>query len=85
MVTNTKGIIEKVNHAFTRVTGYTVNEVAGKKTNIFQSGKHDQTFYQKICDSIPKHGYWQGEIWNKRKDGETLLEWLIISKVNIGK
>jgi NNP family nitrate/nitrite transporter-like MFS transporter len=81
MVTNTKGIIEKVNHAFTRVTGYEANEAVGKNPNILQSGKHDAKFYEKMWDSIRKEGYWQGEIWNKRKNGDTYLEWLTISEV----
>jgi NNP family nitrate/nitrite transporter-like MFS transporter len=81
MVTDTKGIIEKVNLAFTRVTGYQSKEVVGKNSNILQSGKHDRSFYQKMWESIQRHGYWQGEIWNKRKNGETYLEWLTISEV----
>ncbi|WP_042455068.1 nitrate/nitrite transporter [Neobacillus dielmonensis] len=81
MVTNTKGIIEKVNHAFTKVTGYEAEEVQGKNPNILQSGKHDRKFYDKMWEAIKKEGYWQGEIWNKRKNGDTYLEWLTISEV----
>jgi NNP family nitrate/nitrite transporter-like MFS transporter len=81
MVTDAKGIIEKVNLAFTRVTGYHSKEVVGKNSNILQSGKHDKGFYQKMWESIQRHGYWQGEIWNKRKNGEIYLEWLTISEV----
>ncbi|MDQ0197751.1 nitrate/nitrite transporter [Neobacillus ginsengisoli] len=81
MVTNSKGIIEKVNRAFTIVTGYQAEEAVGKNPNILQSGKHDQSFYQKMWDAVQKQGYWQGEIWNKRKNGEIYLEWLTISEV----
>jgi NNP family nitrate/nitrite transporter-like MFS transporter len=81
MVTNTKGLIEKVNHAFTKVTGYQAEEAIGKNPNLLQSGKHDQSFYQKMWSSIGEQGYWQGEIWNKRKNGEIYLEWLTISEV----
>ncbi|PLS07074.1 nitrate/nitrite transporter [Neobacillus cucumis] len=81
MVTNTHGIIEKVNHAFTKVTGYSAEEAVGHNPNILQSGKHDQHFYQKMWGSIREQGYWQGEIWNKRKNGEVYLEWLTISEV----
>lgn len=81
MVTNTHGIIEKVNHAFTRVTGYKVEEAVGKNPNLLQSGKHDYSFYQKMWKSIRDQGYWQGEIWNKRKNGDVYLEWLTISEV----
>ncbi|PFO08376.1 nitrate/nitrite transporter [Bacillus sp. AFS076308] len=81
MVTNTNGVIEKVNHAFTRVTGYQTEEAVGKNPSLLQSGKHDQNFYQKMWGSIHNQGYWQGEIWNKRKNGEIYLEWLTISEV----
>jgi NNP family nitrate/nitrite transporter-like MFS transporter len=81
MVTNTKGKIEKVNPAFTKVTGYTAEEAVGKYPNILQSGKHDKSFYQKMWESIRNQGYWQGEIWNRRKNGEIYLEWLTISEV----
>lgn len=81
MVTNIRGMIEKVNPAFTKITGYQADEVVGKNPNILQSGIHDQSYYQKMWDSIRIHGYWQGEIWNKRKNGEFYLEWLTISEV----
>lgn len=81
MVTNPKGTIEKVNHAFTKVTGYPSVEVIGKMPSILQSGKHGPEFYQEMWDSLHKEGYWQGEIWNKRKNGEIYLEWLTISEV----
>lgn len=81
MVTNTKGMIIKINQAFTKVTGYQADEVVGKNPSILQSGKHDQHFYEKMWNALKEHGYWQGEIWNKRKSGETYLEWLTISEV----
>jgi NNP family nitrate/nitrite transporter-like MFS transporter len=81
MVTNTHGIIEKVNHAFTKVTGFQSEEAVGNNPNILQSGKHDRSFYQKMWESIRNQGYWQGEIWNRRKNGEIYLEWLTISEV----
>jgi MFS transporter, NNP family, nitrate/nitrite transporter len=81
MITNSKGKIEKVNHAFTKVTGYSAEEVSGKSPNILQSGKHKQAFYQEMWAELARKGYWQGEIWNKRKNGEIYLEWLTISEV----
>lgn len=81
MVTNTKGMIIKVNHAFTRVTGYQADEVVGNNPSLLQSGKHDPNFYQKMWNALKEHGYWQGEIWNKRKSGDVYLEWLTISEV----
>ncbi|MDQ0229966.1 nitrate/nitrite transporter [Metabacillus malikii] len=81
MVTNKNGTIEKVNEAFTRVTGYTSEEVVGKKPSILRSGKHDKSFYDKMWESIHHKGYWQGEIWNKRKNNELIKEWLTINEV----
>jgi NNP family nitrate/nitrite transporter-like MFS transporter len=81
IVTNPQGIIEKVNPAFTRVTGYQAEEVVGRKPSILQSDEHDKNFYQKLWDSLRQYGYWQGEIWNRRKNGEIYLEWLTISEV----
>jgi MFS transporter, NNP family, nitrate/nitrite transporter len=81
MVTSAKGTIEKINKAFTKVTGYEAAEVIGEKPSILQSGKHDAGFYKNMWDSIETSGYWQGEIWNKRKNGEVYLEWLTISEV----
>jgi MFS transporter, NNP family, nitrate/nitrite transporter len=81
MVTNAKGVIEKVNPAFTRLTGYEPDEAIGNTPNILRSGKHDQHFYHQMWDSIRNNGFWQGEIWNKRKNQEIYLEWLTISEV----
>ncbi|MCH1624326.1 nitrate/nitrite transporter [Ferdinandcohnia quinoae] len=81
MVTNTSGIIEKVNKAFTEVTGFESKEAIGKKPSILRSGKHSEDFYNKMWESIQETGYWQGEIWNKRKNNELYLEWLTISEV----
>ncbi|MFS0862903.1 MFS transporter [Fredinandcohnia sp. 179-A 10B2 NHS] len=81
MVTSPKGIIEKVNHAFTRVTGYETDEAIGQKPSLLRSGKHDDSFYERMWNSIYEKGYWQGEIWNKRKNGDIYLEWLTISEV----
>jgi MFS transporter, NNP family, nitrate/nitrite transporter len=81
MVTNMNGVIEKVNKAFTRVTGYEEKEAIGQKPSLLRSGKHDEAFYNKMWDSIEEKGYWEGEIWNKRKNNEIYLEWLTISEV----
>ncbi|MDM5155642.1 MFS transporter [Bacillus sp. DX1.1] len=81
MVTNTEGIIKKVNPAFTRVTGYQPKEVIGKTPSILRSGLHDASFYRRMWENIRANGYWQGEIMNKRKNNEIYLEWLTISAV----
>jgi NNP family nitrate/nitrite transporter-like MFS transporter len=79
MVTNSKGVIQSVNEAFTKVTGYSANEVEGKTPSILKSGKHDDSFYEKMWDVLRETGSWQGQIWNQRKNGEKYLEWLSIS------
>ncbi|MED2976702.1 MFS transporter [Bacillus swezeyi] len=82
MVTDTKGVIQKVNPAFTAVTGFKKEEAVGKTPRLLRSGKHDNSFYKAMWDELEKNGYWQGEIWNKRKNGEEYREWLTISAVN---
>ncbi|MFS0916723.1 MFS transporter [Brevibacillus sp. 179-C 1.1 NHS] len=81
LITDTRGVIKSANHAFTKVTGYEMNEVIGKTPSILKSGRQDADFYQKMWDSIKKNGYWQGEIWNRRKNGDQYLQWLTISAI----
>jgi diguanylate cyclase (GGDEF)-like protein/PAS domain S-box-containing protein len=80
-ITNEEGLIVNVNEAFTRITGYTREEAIGQNPNILKSGKHDKEFYVRMWDSIRKEGYWKGEIYNKRKNGEIYPEMLSISAV----
>jgi diguanylate cyclase (GGDEF)-like protein/PAS domain S-box-containing protein len=81
MITDASQIILMVNDAFTTVTGYTREDVIGKTPATLQSGKHGPDFYQKMWAEITKNGWWQGEIWNRRKNGELYLEWLSINAV----
>ncbi|GGF26170.1 MFS transporter [Halobacillus andaensis] len=81
MITDKQGVIQKVNPAFTTVTGYEPEEVIGKKPSVLRSGHHGPLFYENLWDQLNDQGYWEGNIWNKRKNGETYLEWLTISKV----
>ncbi|WP_077210671.1 MFS transporter [Bacillus dakarensis] len=81
MVTDLKGNIEQVNPAFTMVTGYSEEEVLGKNPRILRSGKHGKDFYDKMWQSIKQNGFWQGEICNKKKNGQLYIEWVSISPV----
>ncbi len=81
MVTDTKGKISLVNKAFTTVTGYEPDEVLGKSPRILKSGHHDRQFYIEMWETLKTNGLWQGEIWNRRKNGEVYLEWLTISAI----
>ncbi|WP_054028396.1 MFS transporter [Bacillus sp. FJAT-28004] len=81
MVTDTIGKIHSVNAAFTQLTGYEANEVIGLTPSVLKSGKQDRDFYNVMWDKIRGQGFWQGEIWNRKKNGDIYLEWLTISAV----
>jgi diguanylate cyclase (GGDEF)-like protein/PAS domain S-box-containing protein len=80
-ITDSDGTILQVNDAFTQITGYTAEEAIGNNPNILKSGKHDKEFYVRMWDSIRKEGFWKGEIYNRRKNGEIYPEMLSISAV----
>ncbi|HET9114448.1 MAG TPA: EAL domain-containing protein [Burkholderiales bacterium] len=79
LITDSQGIIVSVNRAFTAVTGYTAPEVVGKNSSILRSGRHNKSFYRAMWKEINTSGHWQGEIWNRRKNGELYLEWITIN------
>lgn len=81
LVTDENNEIIDVNPAFTVLTGYTLDEVRGKNPRMFSSDRHDAEFYRQMWQSISESGYWQGEIWDKRRDGETHAKWLNISVI----
>ena len=81
VVADMNGAILRVNSAFTRITGYTAEEAIGKNSNILKSGHHDSDFYAAMWKSIHDAGLWEGEIWNKRKNGEIYPELLTITAV----
>ncbi|ARD48685.1 nitrate/nitrite transporter [Sporosarcina sp. P33] len=84
LVTDRNGKIVSVNPAFTKLTGYSEEEVLGKSPNILSSGRHDRAYYDTMWSAIEEQGMWQGEIWNKKKSGEEYLEFLSISAVTDG-
>ena len=81
VVTNADSVILRVNRAFTRITGYTADEVIGHTSSILKSGLHDKAFYAGMWASIRLAGAWHGEIWNRRKNGEIYPERLTITAV----
>lgn len=81
LVTDAANTIVAINPAFTRITGYTLEEVRGKDPSILHSGRHDSGFFRAMWKDIGEHGFWQGEIWNRRKNGETFPEWLTINVI----
>jgi diguanylate cyclase (GGDEF)-like protein/PAS domain S-box-containing protein len=81
MVTDARSRILRVNHAFTQVTGYSAAELLGQTPKIFHSGRHDAEFYRALWRTLVQTGRWQGEVWDRRKDGEVHPKWLTISAV----
>ncbi|WP_299443126.1 diguanylate cyclase [uncultured Rhodospira sp.] len=81
MVTDATGKVVRVNAAFTAVTGYDSAEVVGRQPNILRSGVHEASFYQSLWRQLRETGAWEGEIWNRRKDGKVYPEWLRINVV----
>ncbi len=79
MVCDAANNIVDVNRSFTQVTGYLPEEVIGKNPRLLASGRHDAAFYQQMKQTLKEKGYWQGEIWNRRKNGELYPELLGIS------
>jgi len=81
MVTDADGIILQINQAFTRITGFEAVEALGKTLGILKSGCQDQAFYRDMWDTLKREKCWQGEIWNRHRDGRLFAEWLTISAV----
>ena len=80
-ITDADGIIVDINAAFTRITGYSREEVLGQNPRILQSGRQNKEFYLAMWRDLLASGHWSGEIWNKRKNGEIYPELLTISAV----
>ena len=81
MVVDADGIIVTINPAFTQITGYSEAEALGRHASLTRSERHDAAFYQALWEELGVSGFWRGEIWNRRKNGEIYLEWLTISAV----
>ncbi len=81
MITGANADIMDVNEAFTRITGYSRDEVLGKNPHILSSGRHDAAYFATMWRSLSEQGYWSDEIWNRRKSGEVFAERLTISAV----
>ena len=81
LVTDANNVIMRVNQAFTAITGYTDEEVIGKNPRILSSGRQDANFYATMWKSINNIGVWEGEIWNRRKNGEIYPGRLTITSV----
>lgn len=81
VVTDVNSKIVFVNQAFLDINGYSEEELIGRTPNVLASGKHDPNLYEQMWISLIKDRHWQGEVWNKRKNGTIYPEWLSISAV----
>lgn len=81
IVTDEHGNFVQVNPAFSRMTGYTADEVLGKGVSLMKSDRHPPEFYAEMWQSVGRENGWQGEVWNQRKNGELFVVWLSVSRV----
>ncbi|MCG2575856.1 EAL domain-containing protein [Dechloromonas sp. XY25] len=81
VITDARGVILRVNKAFTDTTGYSAEEVLGQTPRILRSGRHDDEFYRQMWATVIATGTWQGEVWDRRKSGEIYPKWLTITAV----
>jgi PAS domain S-box-containing protein len=82
VITDADGRVLDVNRAFTTITGYSREDILGEDVRILKSGRHDDRFYQEFWTALKDHGTWQGEIWDRRKNGEVHPKWLSVSAVS---
>ena len=81
LITDARNKIVTVNASFTKLTGYTVQEVLGKDPKILSSGKTSNEVYQQMWKSLTEQNAWEGELWDRRKNGEIYPKWLSISVI----
>ncbi len=85
LITNAQNRIVHVNDSFVQITGYAPGEVIGKDPKLLRSGVHDRHFYHQMWEQIEQNGYWQGEITNRKKNGEIYIEWLSVNAIRNDK
>lgn len=81
VVTDLEGKVLEANAAYCTISGYAKEELLGRNARMMKSGKHDAAFYQSMWDSILSTGRWEGEVWDKRKDGTIYPKWLSIDTI----
>ncbi|QJC55343.1 putative signaling protein [Polaromonas vacuolata] len=80
-VADSTGAIVSINPAYTKVTGYTLEDAVGRNCSLHKANNHDRKFFRAMWDEINATGHWQGEIWNWRKNGEAYLEWTTVNTI----
>lgn len=81
MIADAGGNILDINRAFSRITGYSRDEVVGRQSDMLRSDAHPPEFYEEIAQSLATRGYWRGEVWSRRKNGDKSVELLSVSAV----
>ncbi|MDI1247039.1 MAG: PAS domain-containing protein, partial [Rhodoferax sp.] len=81
MITDRLGVILRVNPSFTQATGYTEAEAVGHSPRLLSSERHSSEFWASMWQSLHTQGSWQGEVWNKRKNGDIYADWVMINAV----
>lgn len=81
IVTDAENRIIEVNPAFTAITGYRPNEVLGKNPKVLGSGRHAPEFFKELWEGLLRNAHWEGEIWNRRRDGTVYPQWLAIKLI----
>lgn len=81
VITDADNRIVSINPATVLITGYTLEELRGRNPNIFASGRHDDSFYKELWSTLNNTGHWEGEIWDRRKDGVAYAKWLSINAI----
>lgn len=82
LVTDANSRILHVNKGYAKLTGFSADEMRGKLPSVFNANLHDETFFQHLRESIKVNGFWQGEIWDKNKDGTIYPQWLNITAIH---
>lgn len=85
MISDINNCIISVNDAFKKITGYSEEDIIGKDPKTLSSGRHDKDFFRTLWKEIHKNGHWQGEIYNKRKNGEIYPQYMIINTIKDDK
>lgn len=81
IITDLTPRIVAVNPAFVDITGFSEAEAMGRNPSFLQSGRHDAGFFRRMWDSLQREGHWQGEVWNRRRNGEVAPQWLSLNTV----
>ncbi|WP_018872084.1 EAL domain-containing protein [Thioalkalivibrio sp. ALJ16] len=81
LITDLTPRIVAVNPAFVDITGYSESEAIGRNPRFLQSGRHDAAFFANMWDALQHDGHWQGEVWNRRRNGELAPQWLSLNTV----